>query len=744
MVELGSFFAPDSVAIVGASATPGKIGHAIVKNMLASEFKGKIYPINPRAGEIAGLPCYPRLAEVNAGIDLAVIAVPFTAAIQVAEECGKAGIKHLVVISAGFKEIGQEGQILEKKLIDTCRNYSMNLLGPNCVGMMDTHTPINASFSATFPTRGEITFISQSGAMLVAILDWSRATGLGFSKVISLGNKAHLTESHFIEEAADDPHTRVILCYIEDVADGQHFLAAAEKAASKKPVIILKSGTSQAGARAASSHTGALAGSDLAYETAFRRCGVIRARNMPELFDLAVAFSKQPVPAGGRVAVVTNAGGPGILATDAIEGQGLSMSSFTRDTVEDLRRELPLEANIYNPVDVLGDAGVDRYRLALEKALADPGVDSALILVCPTAVTDPVNIARAIVDTSRSHSAKPVFAAYMGGEMLAEGARLLSRAGIPCFTFPEPAITALAGMTNYARYKEKSDQTRAGQFITELIRPKTPASVGGGFQRAVKSSMDSANIQRGLNPPLNEASFNIDPDRAKAEEILHNVKHDGRLVLLGSEAASVAEAYGIPATPIYLANSPEEAAALADRLGYPVAMKVASPKIMHKTDVGGVLIGLETPEAVKAGFIEINENVQKYMPQVIIHGIEVQRLMPKGIEIIIGMSRDVQFGPLVAVGLGGIYVNLIQDISFRLARGLNPPEIRSMLEETKAYTLLRGYRGDRPADLEAVIDAVARVARLVLDFPQIEELDINPAFAYPRGIAALDIKITIS
>ena len=453
MVELSSFFAPKAVAIVGASATPGKIGHAIVKNIKDSKFSGKIYPVNPRAGEIAGLPCYPNVTGIKDNIDLAVIAVPSNATPQVAEDCGRAGIKHLVVISAGFKEIGREGQLLENKLVATCQNYGMNLLGPNCVGMMDSHTPINASFSATFPTRGEIAFISQSGAMLVAILDWSRATGLGFSRVISLGNKAHLTESHFIEEAADDPNTRVILCYIEDIANGKHFLAAAEKAVPKKPVIILKSGTSQAGARAASSHTGALAGSDLAYETAFRRCGVIRARNMPELFDLAVAFSKQPVPAGGRVAVVTNAGGPGILATDAIENQGLSMSRFTRDTVEELRTELPPEANIYNPVDVLGDAGVDRYRFALEKVLADPGVDSSLILVCPTAVTEPVNIARAIMDTVRKHPDKPVFAAYMGGEMLAEGAQLLSRAGIPCFTFPEPAITALAGMTRYATNK---------------------------------------------------------------------------------------------------------------------------------------------------------------------------------------------------------------------------------------------------------------------------------------------------
>lgn len=700
-MELSSFFAPGAIAIIGASATPGKIGNALVTNIIASAYRGQIYPINPKAGEIDGLPCFPSVTAIPKQVDLAVIAVPAPLTPQVAEECGQAGIKHLVVISAGFKEIGREGQSLETKLVEICRKYGMYMLGPNCVGMMDTHTPINASFSATFPASGDIAFISQSGAMLVAILDWSRANGLGFSKVVSLGNKGDLTESHFIEEAANDPTTRVILCYIEDVADGKHFMAAAEQAVRQKPLIILKSGTSQAGAQAASSHTGALAGSDIAYETAFRRSGVIRARSMPELFDLAMAFSRQPVPAGERVAIITNAGGPGILATDAIEGNGLTMARFNKNTVEALRNELPVEANIYNPVDVLGDAGADRFRFSLERVMADPGADSALILVCPTAVTDPVNTAQAILDTAGKHPDKPVFAAYMGGEMLAEGATMLSRAGVPTFTFPEPAIIAIAGMSRYSTYKK------------------------------------AVTIKTTEGPPVHG-------DHDLVERMLQSVREDGRLVLLGSEAASVAEAYGISAAPILLATNPEEAVAIADQLGFPVAMKVSSPKIMHKTDVGGVLIGLETAEAVREGFIDIAENAHKYLPQVVIHGVEVQKLMPKGIELIIGMSRDVQFGPLIGVGLGGIYVNLIQDVSFRLAEGLTMLEIMAMLEETKAFTLLRGYRGEHPADLEAVIDAVARVARLVLDFPQIEELDINPAFAYPRGISALDIKITVS
>lgn len=700
MGNLNSFFSPGSIAIVGASRTPGKIGNAIVKNVIASGFKGKIFPINPRESEIEGLKCYQSLGNVNEPVDLAVISVPAAGTIPVAEECGKAGVKNLVVVTAGFKEIGAAGLNLEKELLRICQEHRMRMLGPNCVGMMDTHIPINASFAANFPAKGDIAFISQSGAMLVAILDWSITSGLGFSKVVSLGNKADLTESDFIEDAANDPYTRVILCYIEDVASGEHFLQVAREASRKKPVIILKSGISQAGAQAASSHTGALAGSDLAYETAFRQTGIIRAETMAELFDLAVAFSLQPVPAGDRVAVITNAGGPGIVTTDRIEHHKLKMARFNKDTIEQMRTNLPVESSVYNPVDVLGDARADRYQLALEKVMADDNVDSAVVLVCPTAVTDPENTARAIIEAHRAFPAKPVFGAYMGGEMLSGGARMLNEAGIPCFTFPETAISAISGMSRYARMREMPRETGV---------------------------LDIEGINR---------------DRVK--EIFQQVKSDNRLVLLGSEAARVMEAYGIPAAPIALATSPGEAAQLAEKMGFPLVMKVASPKILHKTDVGGVKIGLKTVDEVKSGFLEITENVHRYLPQVVIHGIEIQKMMPKGVELIIGMTRDVQFGPLIAFGLGGIYVNLLKDVSFRLAAGLTRPEIESMIAETKAYTLLRGYRGEEPADIKTIIDIIARSAKLVTDFPDITEMDINPVFAYHQGASALDVKITIS
>lgn len=700
MGVLKSFFSPESVAIIGASKTPGKIGHAIVKNIIGSGYSREIYPVNPREKEIEGLKCYPDIAFIEKKVDLAVISVPAAGAVKVAGQCGRAGVKSLVVVSAGFKEVGKEGLALEKELVRICREYGMRLLGPNCVGIMDTHVPINASFSEGFPAAGNIAFISQSGAMLVAILDWSRSTGIGFSKIISLGNKADLTESDFIGDAADDPNTRVILCYIEDIADGKHFLKIAREASAKKPVIILKSGTSQAGAQAASSHTGALAGSNLAYDTAFRQSGIIRASTMADLFDLAVAFSSQPVPGGSRVAVVTNAGGPGIVTTDSIEDTGLTMSRFNKNTIEALRSGLPVESNIYNPVDVLGDAKTDRFSLAMNSVLADENVDSLVVLICPTAVTEAEETARSIVEAHRSRPDKPVFAALMGGESLAGGSAVLSAAGVPSYTFPETAVSVISGMTRYSRLRQKSEALAA------------------------------------------EKLSGVDPRVVK--EIFGKVKEEGRLVLLGSESSLVAGAYGIPAAPVRLAASPDEAALIAGEMGYPLVLKVASPKILHKTDVGGVKIGIKTAEEVREGFMGIMENVYRHFPRTAIHGIEVQKMMPGGTELIIGMSRDVQFGPLIAFGLGGIYVNLLKDVAFRLADGLTRREVLAMISETKASTLLRGYRGEEPADIEAIIDIILRTAALVTDFPTIAEMDINPVFAYSKGASALDIKITIT
>lgn len=700
MENISLLFRPASVAVIGASGNPGKIGNIILKNMLACGYGGRIFPINPKDKEIEGCLVYSSVTQVPEPVDVAVIAVPARGVLPVVEECGQAGVKYLVVISAGFKETGTEGMALEKELVAIARRYGMRVVGPNCVGIMDTHTPLNASFAAGFPRKGEIAFISQSGAMLVAILDWSLDGDLGFSKFVSLGNKSDLNESDFIAIAAEDPATKVILCYIEDISDGSRFLEVATRASQEKPIVVLKSGTSQAGAQAASSHTGALAGSDLAYEVAFRQAGVIRARSMSELFDLAVAFAKQPIPRGGRLAIVTNSGGPGIVATDAAEQRGLTIARFSKSTLDALRAELPPEANIYNPVDVLGDGRADRYRFALSKVLEDDNVDAVVVLVCPTATAEPGETAGVIVDVAGKVPEKPVFGVYMGGEIMKEGADILAEGNIPCYTFPEVAVSAMGGLAHYAR-----------TVNTEVV----------------ESLPDYDDL-----------------DRERVRAVFKSVKEDNRLVLLGSEGATVVEAYGIPAAPTKLATRAKEAVAIAEEIGYPIVLKVASPRIIHKIDIGGVRLGLDTPGEVMANFWAVMSNVQRSLPDVIPHGIDVQRMAPKGIEVIIGMTRDIHFGPLIAFGLGGIYVNLLEEVVFRLAQGLSLREIEKMITETKAYTLLRGYRGQKPADIAALVNIIGRVARLVTDFPEITEMDINPVFAYPSGAQALDVKITIS
>jgi acetyltransferase len=701
MSDLQLLFNPASVAVIGASNNPDKVGYSIMANLKSSGYAAHIYPVNPREKEILGYRCYTSITEIGQPLDVAVISVPAERSLDVARACGEAGVKYLVVVSAGYKEIGEIGMKREKELLQICTQYHMRLVGPNVVGIMDTHTPLNASFAPGFPSRGEIAFISQSGAMLLAILDWSRSAGLGFSRFVSMGNKADLNEVDFIWSAAEDPNTKVILCYIEDVADGKRFLEVVREATKRKPVIILKSGTSTAGARAASSHTGALAGMDLAYDTAFRQCGVIRAENMSDLFDLAIAFVSQPIPAGNQVAIVTNSGGPGIIATDSVERNGLRMARFSKETIEKMRESLPAEANLYNPVDVLGDARTDRYQAGLEAVLADENTDSALVLLSPAAVTEPVQTAEMMVDVQKRFPEKPLFAAYMGGEGLTEGCNILTQAKIPCFTFPEPALKAISGMVRFAALHRK--MTRDAQL-----------------------------------PRIAE----VDKNGVKAT--FYDVLRDRRFVLLGNETTQVAEAYGIPVAPVYLAKSQDEAVSMAESLGYPVVLKIASPKIIHKSDVGGVHIGLENADQVRNAYLSIFESVRRLMPGTPIYGIEVQKMMPKGNELIIGMSRDVQFGPLLAFGLGGIYVNLLKDVSFRLAAGLTLEDIEEMITETKAYTLIRGYRGSKPSDIGALVHTLGLVARLSLDFPEITEIDLNPVIAYPDGAVALDVKITVS
>ncbi len=700
MNGLTSLLHPKSVAVIGASKTPGKIGYAVMHNMSTCDFKGDLYPINPKEEEIMGYKAYPTIRDIGKPVDVAVFCVPAAVSLQVAEDCGKAGVKHLIVITAGFKEIGGKGRELEENLVKVARKYDMRITGPNNLGVIDTHTPMNATFARNMALKGNIAFISQSGALCVAILDWSLKKGLGFSQFISVGNKADLDEADFIEAASEDPNTKVIALYLEDIVDGKKFIEAARKATKRVPVIVLKSGVTAAGAKAASSHTGALAGSNTAYDAALRHAGVLRAETMTELFDLAIAFTTQPIPSGKNVAVVTNSGGPGIVASDAVEGYGLNMARFTEKTLGYLGEKLPPTANIHNPIDVIGDAHADRYEVALDAALSDPNVDAAVVILSPTAVLDIKETAVITVEASKKYPNKPIVASFIGGAAVEEGIQYLYENGVPTYPFPEPAVATLRGMIRFGELRREVEKGDQWSFA--------------------------------------------DVDKAGVQAIFDKVRASGRDLLLSPEAAEVAELYKIPAAPSKLAQNAKEATAQAREMGYPVVMKIASPDIMHKTDVGGVKIGLNTEEEVAQAFEEIMANSKKAVPDAKIYGVEVQKMMPKGDEMIIGMTKDVTFGPMIAFGSGGILVNLLKDASFRLANGLSRSEVEEMITETKAYTILKGFRGQKPDDIPALQEAIGRVAQLCRDFPDIFELDINPVFAYPKGLSALDVKIRLS
>ena len=698
MKDLNKIFKPESVAVIGASDTPGKVGYIIVSNMISGGYKGKIYPVNPKGGEIQGLKAYKNIKDIPEKVDLVIMSIPAAFVNESVKDCGEAGVENMVVISAGFKEVGEEGAKLEEELTALGKQYGINIIGPNSLGTTDSHTPLNSSFSQMMPPAGNIAFISQSGAMMVAILDWSITSGIGFSKVISLGNKAGVTEIELMKYLANDPETAVIICYLESISDDDNFVNALRETATKKPIIVLKSGSSSAGAEAASSHTGALAGSDIAFDTAFRQSGILRVETMADLFDLGLAFSKAPLPTGPNVAIITNAGGGGVVTVDAMEKAGLELVKFDDETKARLRDCIPDEGSVNNPIDVLGDAPVARYKESLDIVLEDPQVDSLIIMVCPTASADPDGIAEVILEAEKKFE-KPILVVNMGGPSFENANKMLRENNVPTYVFPETAVKALEAMTRYARLENRE------------------------YKDCV------TNIK------------GTDPDAVS--KIFEKVKADGRDTLLGSEAYAVAEAYGIEAAPIKLATSATEAGKLAEEMGFPVVLKIASDKILHKSDIGGVKVGIETKEEAEATYDEIIANAKKAHPDIVPDGVEVQKMMPTGQEVLVGMIKDKQFGPMIAFGMGGIYVNLIEDVAFNLAKGLTCQEIDEQIDKTKVSTLLNGYRGDAPCDIDAVKEAIKRIAKLTLDFPEISELDINPIFVYEDGSSALDVKIKL-
>ncbi|MFW9843410.1 MAG: acetate--CoA ligase alpha subunit [Candidatus Thorarchaeota archaeon] len=692
-------FNPNSIAVVGASTTRGKLGNDVMRNLIDSGYQGRIYPINPKGGEILGLKAFRSVAEVPADVDVAVIVIPAKFVLKTVEECGKKGVKALVIITAGFKEIGHEGQEAEKKLVELAEKYRMVIQGPNCLGITNTAAPYNASFSAGTPGKGTIAFASQSGALMTGILDWSLMEKIGFSKFVSLGNKAHLDEADFIEAFGRDPNSTFLLLYIESVVDGKKFMEACKKVIPTKPIFIVKSGVSEAGARAASSHTGSLAGSDMAYDIAFKQSGVRRAHDMASLFDVASVFDDMSLPTGNRVAIITNAGGPGILTTDACEFSGLEIAQFTSDTTEYLKANLPPAASVNNPIDALGTAQPEDYDICIEASLKDENVDAVLVLLTPQAMTKVTDTAKVIVDAHKKHPEKPLLAVFMGGNSMVYPRIVLTTGGIPVFDFPERAVHALSELYKYTVSRDRLKDEEIPKFKVDM---------------------------------------------KQVEKIIDNVRKDGRRVMLGSEAHAIAEAYDIPVARIRLATTQEEAADIANEFGYPVVMKISSPDIVHKSDIGGIKVGLYNYADVQIAFHEIMENAKTHMPDAKVYGVDVQEMADKGRELIIGCSRDVQFGPLIMFGTGGIYVNYLKDISFRLAP-MTRTDASELIMETKMGKLLSGVRGEAPSDIEAIQDTILKISQLVTDFEEIVELDINPAFGYEKGkgVSAVDVKITI-
>jgi acetyl coenzyme A synthetase (ADP forming)-like protein len=695
---LEPFYCPASVAVVGASRDKMKLGHAVLKNMLQCGYQGEVYAINPKAEQVLGQRAYPSVLDVSGQIDLAVIVVPDRLVASVLEECGQKGIKGVIVITAGFREIGGEGIKKEKALVDIVQRYNMRMLGPNCLGIIDTICPLNASFAIGMPRQGDIAMMSQSGALLLAILDWALGEDVGFSRFVSLGNKADINETDLLQLWDDDPHSKVIVAYLEGITDGAEFMRIARQVTKETPIIAIKAGTSDAGARAVSSHTGTLAGSERAYDAAFKQAGVTRADSVEELFDYAHAFAEAPPLTGDRIAVVSNAGGAAIMATDALDRAQLRLASFRGETIEVLQTHLPPGSNALNPVDVRGDADEERYRFALGTVLRDEQVDGVIAILIPQAVTKVAETANVIADVVQEND-KPVLACFMGQNTTQVGIDILRDRKVPNYEYPERAVNAIRAMVERWRWRGR--------------------------------------------PPKQTVSFDV--RREEVERTLAQVRAEGRLTVGDAEARQIMKAYGITIPKSQLAANPDEAVEIAQRIGYPVVMKIASPDILHKTDIGGVKLNLMGESDVRDTFDLLMYRAARYMPQADIWGALVQEMVPQGKEVIVGVNRDPQFGPMLLLGLGGIYVEVLEDVSLRIAP-VALWEAEEMITELRSYPLLRGLRGEKPSDLDAIVDCMLRVSQLAVDFPEIVELDINPLMVHEegKGAVAIDMRMVLS
>ncbi|HEX2913941.1 MAG TPA: bifunctional acetate--CoA ligase family protein/GNAT family N-acetyltransferase [Chloroflexia bacterium] len=699
---LDAIFAPKSVAVIGATEKAGSVGRTILWNLISNPFGGTVYPVNKERSSILGIKAYPNIAAVPSKVDLAVIVTPARTVPGIMNECVEAGVKGAIIISAGFKERGPEGVELERQILETARRGKMRIIGPNCLGVMSPLSGLNATFAATMAKPGNVAFISQSGALCTAVLDWSLTENVGFSAFVSLGSMVDVGWGDLIDYLGDDPNTKSIVIYMESIGDARSFLSAAREVALTKPIIVIKAGRTQAAAQAAASHTGSLTGSDEVLRAAFRRSGVLSVNTIAEMFYMAEVLSKQPRPHGPRLSIVTNAGGPGVLATDALISDDGELATLSDQTSQELNSILPAHWSHANPIDILGDADADRYAKTLEIAARDPNSDGLLVILTPQSMTDPTQTAELLRVYAKSTN-KPVLASWMGGNEVAKGIDILNRANIPTFPYPDTAAHIFNYMWRY-------NYNLSGIYETPILPPETSTEAAG---------------------------------RTHAEQIIENVRQSGRTILTEFESKQVLAAYGIPVVETRIAQSEDEAVNAAEVIGYPVVLKLYSETITHKTDVGGVQLNLRSEDKVREAYRSIEESVSQKAGAGHFQGVTVQPMIKlEGYELIVGSSIDPQFGPVLLFGSGGQLVEVYKDRSLALPP-LNTTLARRMMEQTRIYTALKGVRGRPPVDMALLEQLMVRFSRLVVEQRFIKEIDINPLLASPSGLLALDARVVV-
>ncbi len=694
---MDALFRPRSVAVIGASRRPATIGREILRNLIDFGFVGPVYPVNPTADAVGSVRAFPSIAKVPGPVDLAIVTVPRDGVLEVLEACGRKGVRGVVLITAGFKEVGSEGAAIEERIKGVLARHGMRMVGPNCMGLINTEDDyrLNATFAASIPERGNVGFISQSGALGEAILADAAENALGVAMFVSMGNKTDVSGNDLLEYWEDNPDVEVVLMYLESFGNPRRFTQLARRVTRKKPIVTVKAGRTAAGARAASSHTGSIVGMDIATESLLEQCGVLRVQSMDELFVKAAALANQPLPAGARVAVVTNAGGPAILCTDACIGADLELAPLSDATRRALRRALPPEASVANPVDMIASADAAKYRAVLDIVKRDPGVDGIIAIFVSPIMIDAYEVARAIAEAA--DRSKPVLSVFMGKQRSEEGVAVLRRSRVPVYRFPEEAALGMSALHRYRTLRD-APQGREVSFRVQASRAR----------RAIRAAREAG--RRDLNP---------------------------------QEVQEVLAAYGFRLTPSRSASSSAEAIAAAIELGYPVVLKVSSERISHKTDVGGVKVDLRNADEVGAAHQEMTRRLKRRDPDL---RVTVQKMIAGGREVILGMKRDPQFGPLLMFGLGGIFVEVMRDVAVRI-HPLTDEGARAMIERIKGYPLLSGARGGKRVALELVEESLLRLSQMVGDLEgELEELDINPFIVTerPEGSGIVDARITLT